>query len=121
MNKSGKKLKETRHNKHLKKGDKVVVISGNDRGQTGTILSRTEDRALVGGINIRKKAMRKSETYPQGGVINVERPVHISNLRLMVNDRAVKLKVHQSENGKQLVYREGDQFESYRLVKNPSE
>ncbi len=43
-------------NKRIRKGDKVIVRSGNDRGEVGTILSRDDDYAVVQGVNVRKKA-----------------------------------------------------------------
>ena len=46
-------------NKRIKKGDKVVITAGNDRGETGIVLSRTEERAIVQGINVRKKHGKK--------------------------------------------------------------
>jgi len=67
---------------HVKKGDKVRVISGKDKGKTGVILAAypKESRVLVEGINIVKKHMKPSQVNPQGGINNQEAPIHVSNV-----------------------------------------
>lgn len=70
-----------RENTSVKKGDKVYVLSGNDRGQTGEVLSRDSTRAVVQGVNVRKKCVKRSDTNPQGGFISIERPIHLSKLK----------------------------------------
>ncbi len=67
---------------HVKKGDKVMVISGKDKGKTGVILSSfpKKDRVLVEGVNIIKKHSKPSQMNPQGGIINQEAPIHVSNV-----------------------------------------
>ena len=67
----------------LRKGDDVVVISGRDKGKTGSILRviRSEDRVIVDGINMVKRHTRSSQNQP-GGIINKEAPIHISNVAL---------------------------------------
>ena len=67
----------------LKKGDDVVVISGSDKGKTGSILRviRSEDRVIVDGINMVKRHTRPSQAQP-GGIVNKEAPIHISNVAL---------------------------------------
>ncbi len=69
---------------HIKKGDTVVVIAGNDKGQKGRILEiiRKTDRAIVEGVNMMKKHTKPNAESPQGGIIEKEAPVHISNLML---------------------------------------
>ncbi len=70
---------------HVKKGDKVKVISGKDKGKTGTILAAfpKKDRVLVEGINIVKKHSKPSQMNPQGGIMNMEAAVHVSNVMLI--------------------------------------
>jgi len=65
----------------IKKGDKVVVITGSDRGKTGEVLRvlRSEMRVLVQGVNMIKRHTRQSPGEP-GGIIEKEAPVHISNV-----------------------------------------
>jgi large subunit ribosomal protein L24 len=67
----------------LKKGDRVVVITGRDKGRTGEIIEmrRTEGRALVRGINMVKRHQRQTATA-EGGIISKEAPVHLSNIAL---------------------------------------
>ncbi|KEZ49144.1 MULTISPECIES: 50S ribosomal protein L24 [Metabacillus] len=67
---------------HVKKGDKVVVISGKDKGKQGTVLAAfpKKDRVLVEGINIMKKHSKPSQLNPQGGIISQEAPIHVSNV-----------------------------------------
>ncbi|WP_099156786.1 50S ribosomal protein L24 [Virgibacillus ndiopensis] len=67
---------------HVKKGDKVKVISGKDRGKQGTILEAypKKDRVLVEGINMIKKHAKPSQDNPQGGILNQEAPIHVSNV-----------------------------------------
>ncbi|TCT21087.1 LSU ribosomal protein L24P [Melghiribacillus thermohalophilus] len=67
---------------HVKKGDKVKVISGKDKGKTGTILEAypKKDRVLVEGINMVKKHSKPSQENPQGGILTMEAPIHVSNV-----------------------------------------
>lgn len=69
---------------HVKKGDQVEVISGNFKGSTGKVLQvlRKKDRVLVEGVRLIKKAIRKSQDRPEGGIIEREGPIHISNVKL---------------------------------------
>lgn len=70
---------------NIRKGDTVYVRSGEDRGRTGRVLKviRDKDRAVVEGINIVSKAAKPSAKHPQGGIIKMEAPVHVSNLSLL--------------------------------------
>ena len=65
----------------IKKNDTVIVISGVDAGKTGTVLSinAKDQTAIVGGINVHKKAMRRTETTP-GGIIDKEMPIRLCKL-----------------------------------------
>jgi len=65
----------------IRKGDKVVVITGKEKGKTGEVLSvlREESRVLVQGVNIVKRHTRPSAANP-GGIIDKEAPLHISNV-----------------------------------------
>jgi large subunit ribosomal protein L24 len=70
---------------HIKKGDTVVVITGNNKGQKGRVLEviKTTSRAIVEGVNLIKKHTKPNAESPQGGIIEKEAPVHISNLMLV--------------------------------------
>ncbi|MET3699924.1 large subunit ribosomal protein L24 [Bacillus oleivorans] len=67
---------------HVKKGDKVMVISGKDKGKTGVILAAfpKKDRVVVEGVNIVKKHAKPSQDNPQGGIISREAAIHVSNV-----------------------------------------
>lgn len=70
---------------NIKKGDNVYVLSGDDRGKEGRVLSvdREKNRAIVEGVNIVTKAAKPSAKHPQGGLIKMEAPIQISNLALI--------------------------------------
>ncbi len=68
----------------VKKGDKVVVLTGKDKGAKGEILKvfPSESRVLVQGVNLVKKHQKPSATG-NGGIESIERPIHVSNVALM--------------------------------------
>lgn len=67
----------------LKKGDEVVVITGDDKGSKGKILEveREKNRILVEGINMSKKHERKTQDNPQGSIVEREVSIHYSNVK----------------------------------------
>jgi large subunit ribosomal protein L24 len=88
---------------HIKKGDIVEIISGDHKGATGRVLRVIPDKhsVVVQGHNIAKKHVRPSRKNPQGGRINVEQPIHISNV-LPVNpksSRGSRVHYQESEDG----------------------
>jgi large subunit ribosomal protein L24 len=70
--------------KEIKKGDEVVVIAGNARGTRAKVLQvqPEKSRVLVEGVNKRKNFEKKSEQNPNGGIVERENPIHISNVML---------------------------------------
>jgi large subunit ribosomal protein L24 len=76
---------------HVKKGDTVEIIAGDHKGATGRVLSvdPVKQRVLVQGQNTAKKHVKPSRRNPQGGRIDVEQPIHISNV-LPVNPKTSK-------------------------------
>ena len=70
---------------HIKKGDTVYVNAGNDKGKTGKVLSviPSKDRAIVEGVNMVKKHTKPKSKQPQGGIVEQEAGIHISNLQLI--------------------------------------
>ena len=68
---------------HVKVGDEVVVISGNHKGKQGTVLSvdAAKEQVVVEGVRQMKKAIRRSEASPDGGIEEVDGPIHISNVK----------------------------------------
>jgi len=70
---------------HIKKGDQVMVISGESKGQKGRVLEvdREKTRAIVEGVNMVSKHTKPNTKAPQGGIIKKEAPIHLSNLMLI--------------------------------------
>ena len=66
----------------IKKGDVVYVIAGADKGKSGKVLKvePKKDRVIVEGVAVRKKAVRRSLANPNGGILSIEAPIHISNV-----------------------------------------
>ena len=69
----------------VKVGDKVKVIAGKDKGKTGTVrfTLKKKDKVVVEGINIVKKHMKPSQTNETGGILSVEAPIHVSNVKVI--------------------------------------
>ena len=69
----------------LRRNDNVMVISGKDKGKQGKVLRvfPSQQRAIVENINVVKKARRKTQQDQQGGIVDMETPIHISNLMLV--------------------------------------
>ena len=86
----------------IKKNDTVVVTKGESAGQTGKVLRvlPKKDKAIVQGVNVIKKAVRRSETHPNGGYLEREAPVQLSNLMPYDPDKKKGVRVK--------VVREGD-------------
>lgn len=89
----------------LKVNDEVIVISGKHKGKRGKIIyiDRLGERVIVQGVNLRKKYIRPSQENPQGGIVEVEAPIHISNV--MYYDSKLKKGVrlgYKIEDGKKI-------------------
>jgi large subunit ribosomal protein L24 len=82
----------------FKKKDKVIVISGRCRGQTGVIISIKEDFALIKGINIRT-IHKKPTSQKKGEIAKVEKPIHISNISHVEDGKAIKVKFVNQKSG----------------------
>ncbi len=69
----------------IKKGDQVIVLAGGDKGKTGEVVRviPSKNRAVVQSLNMIKKHTKPSATSPQGGIVEMEAPIHISNLALV--------------------------------------
>jgi len=87
----------------IRKGDKVKVLAGRDKGKTGKVIHvyPKKDRALVEGINIAKKHIRRSQQHPQGGILNQELPIHLANLALLdpTSSKPTRLKTIVAKDG----------------------
>jgi len=88
----------------IRKGDKVQVVSGNDRGRRSTVLNVFKDRArvIVEGVNMRKHHTRPTSRDPQGGIIEREAPIHISNIMVIClkTDQPTRIGHKQLDSGK---------------------
>lgn len=86
---------------HLKKGMVVKVISGNHRGQTGKILDvfPKKMKAIVEGVNFRKRSVRPTQENPSGGYVDREAPLHISNLMFLHNNQTSRIGYKRLKNG----------------------
>ncbi len=93
---------------NIKKGDTVYVLAGEDRGKTGRVLTVqvSKCRAIVEGINMVSKSTKPNAKHPQGGIIKIEAPVHISNLALLDPKTGKPCRVgrRKSEEGKTVRY-----------------
>lgn len=78
---------------HVRKGDTVMVTSGDDKGRVGEVLSVDPKNAqvVVKGINLQTKHLKKTQQSPQGGVIQREAPIHISKVSPAVDGKAVRV------------------------------
>lgn len=75
----------SRQKTHVKRGDHVQVIAGAAKGAQGTVMQvdPVKQRVLVEGVRMIKKAVRPSQERPEGGIIEKEGPIHISNVKLI--------------------------------------
>ena len=69
----------------IKKGDRVVVLTGKDKGREGKVLQvmPKEERVVVEGLNMVQRHTRPTQTDPQGGIKNKEAPIHVSNVAIV--------------------------------------
>jgi len=69
----------------IKKGDNVIVIAGNNKGKTGKVLTVIPDknRVIVEGVAMVKKHTKPNAKNPQGGIVNQEAPIHVSNVAIV--------------------------------------
>jgi len=89
--------------RHVKKGDMVQVITGNDKGKKGRIIEIVSDsnRAMVEGINIVSRHTKPNAQNQNGGIIKKEAPVHISNLKVVdKSGNATRVGRKENESGK---------------------
>ena len=105
-------------NKWIRKGDKVVVLAGNEKGQVAKVLKRRGDRVVLEGLNIRKKHVKPQQGM-KSGIVEMEAPMHISNISICNADgKPVKLKVKIGKGDiKQLVYSDAGKEAVYRDIK----
>lgn len=98
---------------HIKKGDTVKVISGDDKGKTGKVLRviPAENRAVVEGLNIVTKHMKPTAQNTSGRIEKIEAPIHLSNLMVVVSGQPSRIGRKRNDDGKlQRVARKTGEF-----------
>jgi len=101
----------------IKKGDKVIVTTGREKGKSGEVLQvlRSDDRVLVQGVNMIKRHQRPSQISP-GGILEKEAPLHISNVALIdpKSDLPTKVGYRMVEGGRKIRFarRSGEPIDS---------
>ena len=119
MQKNSRALKRGKANKKVRKGDKVYVISGAYKGTIGEVLSRTDLRVVVKGVNIRTKHNKKRAHNQPGSISNFEAPIDISNVALCPNEsHKEKVRIEfNDQNDKELVSIHDGQRQVLRSIK----
>lgn len=107
--------------KWMRKGDKVVVVAGNEKGRTGVILRKKNDRVVIQGVNIHKKHVKRTEKAQRPTILEIEVPIHISNVRLCDDqDKPVRVKTRIIKGEKELYYLQGKNEVVLRSVRKTS-
>ena len=89
----------------IKKGDKVVVIAGSEKGKEGTITKvlPKEEKVIIAGINMVKKHVKPNQSEPEGKITEKEAPIHVSNVALVDPKAKVATKVrYEVKDGKKV-------------------
>ncbi len=90
----------------LQKGDNVIVLAGKEKGKTGVITAThpSENKVTVEGINIVKKAMKPSKQYPQGGIIEITKPIDVSKVAIVepTTKKATRIGYEFNKEGKKV-------------------
>ena len=90
----------------IKKGDTIQVMTGNDAGKTGRVIKvfPDKDKIVVEGISVVKKHARPTQDNPQGGIIEKEDAIHISNVMLVVGGKATRVGYKSLEDGRKVKF-----------------
>jgi large subunit ribosomal protein L24 len=96
--------------KHVKRGDTVLVIAGSDKGKSGKVLRVLEDRVVVEGINRVWKHVKPSQRTPQGGRIQKDAAIHISNVQPVdiATGKGVRVRFQERDGSKHRVSTAGN-------------
>ena len=88
----------------IKKGDQVIVLSGKDKGKTGTVtLAMPRDqKVVVGGVNVATRHRKPSQAQPQGGLERVEAPLHVSKVAHVTADGKPTRVRYETQDGKKV-------------------
>ena len=90
----------------IKKGDTVQIISGNESGKSGRVIKvlTEKEKVFVEGVNLVKKHTRPNQENPQGGIIEKEAAIHISNVMYVSGGKPTRLGFKTLEDGKKVKY-----------------
>ena len=90
----------------IKKGDTVQVITGNDKGKIGRVIKvfLNRDRVVVESVNIVKKHARPTQDNPQGGIIEKEASIHISNVMMVASGKPTRVGYKTLEDGRKVKF-----------------
>ncbi|MDB5694878.1 MAG: ribosomal protein [Sphingomonas bacterium] len=96
--KAGPKLKM-----RIKKGDQVIILSGKDKGRTGTVTQAMpkDGKVIVGGVNIATRHTKPSQGDPQGGLQKFEAPLHVSKVAHVVDGKPTRVR-YEVQDGKKV-------------------
>ena len=88
----------------LKTGDKVVVVSGSNKGKEGKITKILDSRVIVEGVNIVKRHLKPKNNNGNGEIIEIEAPIHVSNVMLIdpKTKKPTKIKIEKDKKGKKI-------------------
>lgn len=88
----------------LKVNDKVIVLTGKDKGKTGEVkrINFKRNKVFVEGVNMVKKAIRPTQESPQGGIVDMEAPLHISNIAVVSpkTNQATRVRIEERDGKK---------------------
>ena len=106
VKKGAAKKRKSRGRLLIRKGDLVEVLSGDDRGKRGKVLRvlPNSERVIVEKINFIKRHTRPSQRNQQGGIVEREAPIHVSNVALVVGDEQAKVGWKRLVDGRRVRY-----------------
>lgn len=86
---------------HIRKGIRVIITAGDERGEEGTVLSVSPKKStcVVQGRNLRTKHLRPTRVSPQGGIITKEAPIHVSNVQPVVDGKPTRVRFVTNPDG----------------------
>ena len=88
----------------IRKDDQVVVITGKDRGARGKVLKVLDERVIVEGVNRVKRHQKPNQRHPQGGIIEKEASIHVSNVMPLdsKSDKPTRVKIGTGKDGRRV-------------------
>ena len=88
----------------VKKGDQVIVLSGKDKGKTGTVTAAMpkDGKVIVGGVNVATRHRKPTQANPQGGLERIEAPLHVSKVAHVTADGKPTRIRYETQDGKKV-------------------